>query len=339
MEGGAAVLTRGTGRLRQGTPAAGEGRLPVDVTAGVEAMKARETMRRDRGELRGYALVAMAALMWGTVGVMAKFLYGWGMSPWSLVYFRSAVTALMIGGIILAVNPAWLRVRRADIPFLVVYAALGSAAFFAFYFFTISLTTVAVAVVLLYTAPAFATVIARFTLGEVITPVKLIAVSLSFVGCALVAEIGTIGSAETVVQPLGVLTGLGAAITYALFGIMSKHARKSYNTWTVLFYAMGIATLFLSPILLLPDFAVGPYPPEAYLILAVMILGPTLLSRLFYVEGIKSVEASRAAIVATVEPVAASIFAFLILGEYLSTPQLLGGLLVLGGAMLAQQRR
>jgi drug/metabolite transporter, DME family len=333
------VLTRVTGLLRSGTPAAGKESVPVDVALGVNAMKARGGMRRDRSELRGYALIASAALMWGTVGVMAKFLYGWGMSPWSLVYFRSAVTALMIGGIILAVNPAWLRVRRADIPFLILYAALGSAAFFAFYFFTISLTTVAVAVVLLYTAPAFATVIARFVLGEVITPMKLVAVSISFVGCALVAEIGTIGSAETAVQPLGIVTGLGAAITYALFGIMSKQARTRYNTWTVLFYAMGIATLFLSPILLLPEFSVGPYPPEAYLILAVMILGPTLLSRLFYVEGIKSVEASRGAIVATIEPVAASIFAFLILGELLSTSQLLGGALVLSGAMLAQQRR
>jgi drug/metabolite transporter, DME family len=333
------VLMRVAGLLRPGTSPAGNERPPVDVALGMDAMKSRERAGRDRGELRGYALVATAALMWGTVGVMAKFLYAWGMSPWSLVYFRSAVTALMIGGIILAVNPAWFRVRRADIPFLIAYAALGSAAFFAFYFFTISLTTVAVAVVLLYTAPAFATIIARFVLGEAITPVKLAAVGISFVGCALVAEIGTIGSADTVVQPLGIVTGLGAAITYALFGIMSKQARRSYNTWTVLFYAMGIATLFLSPILLLPEFAVGPYPAEAYLILAVMILGPTLLSRLFYVEGIKSVEASRAAIVATVEPVAASIFAFLILGEYLSTPQLLGGLLVLGGAMLAQQRR
>ena len=333
------MLTRVATLFRQGPAASVDSRLKPDISQGIEALKARERPRRDRGELRGYALVATAALMWGTVGVMAKFLYGWGMSPWSLVYFRASVTALMLGGIILAVNPAWLRVRRGDIPFLILYAALGSAAFFAFYFFTISLTSVAVAVVLLYTAPAFATVIARFTLGETITPVKLIAVSVSFVGCALVAEIGTIGSAETAVQPLGILTGLGAAITYALFGIMSKHARKSYNTWTVLFYAMSIATLFLSPILLLPDFAVGPYPPEAYLLLAVLILGPTLLSRLFFVQGIKSVEASRAAIVATVEPVAASIFAFLILGEYLSPTQLLGGLLVLGGAILAQQRR
>ncbi len=292
-----------------------------------------KTARRG-SQWRYYGLIALAATMWGSLGVMTKDLYALGMGPWSLTFFRTSLGFLAFGIVILLSDRSWLRVRARDLPFLALFGLISTSAFYALYLYTISLTSVAAAAVLLYTAPAFAAIMARFAFREGITPVKVVALLLTFVGCVLVAGLQ---SGAPVVTPLGIATGLGSAITYASFGIMGKRARERYSPWTINFYSMAFATLFLAPVLALPDVSLGPYPTEVWLLLAVMTAGPTLLSRALYVSAVKHVEASRAAIVATVEPVAAAVFAFALLGELLSTSQLFGGFLVLAGSVLAQR--
>lgn len=272
--------------------------------------------------------------MWGTLGVIAKTLYSLGVSEWSLIFFRTALGFLAFGIVVLVAGRSWLRVQRQDLPFLALYGLITTSAFYVFYLYTISITSVAAAAVLLYTAPVFAAIMARFVFGEAITAPKVVALLLTFGGCVLVAGLE---SGAPVVSPLGIATGLGAAITYGSFGIMGKRARQRYNPWTINFYNMGFATLFLMPLLVFPETSLGPYPPLVWLLLGVMTVGPTLLSRAFYVAAVKHVEASRAAIVATVEPVAAAMFAFVLLGEMLSSSQLFGGFLVLAGSVLAQQ--
>jgi drug/metabolite transporter (DMT)-like permease len=273
--------------------------------------------------------------MWGSLGVITKLLYALGMGPWSLTFFRTSLGFLAFGVVILLTDRSWLWVRRQDLPFLALFGLISTSAFYALYLYTISLTSVAAAAVLLYTAPAFAAIMARFVFREAITVPKVAALLLTFAGCVLVAGLE---SGTPVVTLLGVATGLGSAITYASFGIMGKQARERYNPWTINFYSMAFATLSLAPVLAFPDVSLGPYPPGVWALLAVMTAGPTLLSRALYVSAVKHVEASRAAIVATVEPVAAAVFAFILLGELLSPSQLLGGFMVLAGSVLAQSQ-
>ncbi len=284
--------------------------------------------------MEAYGMIALAATMWGGLGVIAKWLYADGMDPWALIFFRTALGALAFGGVLLLGDRSWLWVRREDLPFLALYGLISTSAFYALYLFTISLTSVAAAAVLLYTAPSMAAVMARFAFGEPITRPKVAALLLSFAGCILVAGLQ---SEEPVVSPLGIATGLGSAITYASFGIMGKQARQRYNPWTINFYSMAFATLFLLPLPWFPGVSLWPYSVRAWLLLAVLTIGPTLVSRALYVSAVKHVEASRAAIVATVEPVAAAVFALALLGELLSPSQLAGGFLVLAGSVMAQQ--
>jgi len=280
-----------------------------------------------------YGLIALAATMWGSLGVVTKLLYTLGMGPWSLTFFRTALGFVAFGLVIVVKDRSWLAVERKDLHFLALFGLISTSAFYALYLFTISLTSVAAAAVLLYTAPAFSAIMARLVFSEPITPAKVGALILTFGGCVLVAGLE---SGSPVVSPLGIATGLGSALTYASFGIMGKQARERYNPWTINFYSMAFATVALIPLLLLPDVSLWPYPPEVWALLALMTAGPTLLSRALYVSAVKHVEASRAAIVATVEPVAAAAFAFALLGEMLSPVQLVGGVLVLVGSVLAQ---
>ena len=284
--------------------------------------------------LQAYGMIVFAAVMWGSLGVMTKALYSLGLDPWSLTLYRTSMGFLSFAVVVLATSRSSLKVRRQDLPFLAVYGLISTSAFHTLYLYTISITSVAVAAVLLYTAPGFSAIMARFAFGEPLTPSKVIALLLAFGGCILVSGIESGAPAATL---LGIATGLGSALTYATFGIMGKHARKQYDPWTVNFYCMGFATIFLIPVLAVPGTSMGPYPPVAWLLLVVMAVGPTMLSRLLYVSAVKHVEASRAAIAATVEPVSAGIFALVLLGEMLSPTQIVGGVLVLAGAVLAQR--
>ncbi len=288
----------------------------------------------DRSRLKAYGFVAGAATLWGGMGVMAKSLYADGVSPWSVVFFRSLMGFLACGVIILAVDRSWLRVRREDLPFLAMYGLVSTSAFFALYLYTVSLTTVAVAVVLLYTSPVFSAIMGRLFYGESLTPAKAAALGLAFVGCALVTGIQ---SGELAVSTLGIVTGLGSAVTYASFGIMGKHARRRYNPVTILFYSMGFGTIFLLPVLALPGASLGPYSPPVWGMMVAIAVGPTLLARILFVAAVKHVEASRAAIVATIEPLIATLLAAILLSELLSPAQIAGGALVIAGSILAQR--
>jgi len=284
--------------------------------------------------LQAYGMIVFAAVMWGSLGVMTKALYGLGLDPWSLTFYRTSMGFLAFAVVVLATSRPSLRVRREDLPFLALYGLISTAAFHTLYLYTISITSVAVAAVLLYTAPGLSTIMARFAFGEPLNPSKVVALLLAFGGCVLVAGLE---SGSPAVSPLGIATGLGSAVTYASFGIMGKRARERYDPWTVNFYCIGFATIFLIPVLAVPGTSMGPYPPVAWVLLVIMAVGPTMLSRLLYVSAVKHVEASRAAIAATIEPVSAGIFAVVLLGELLSPTQIVGGILVLAGAVLAQR--
>lgn len=288
----------------------------------------------DRKQLKAYGMVALAAALWGTIGVLVKWLYAWDVNLWSFIFFRAIIGAVACGLAILVVQRSWFKVERRDIPFLTLYGFVSTSVFFALWLYTLSITTVAVAVVMLYTAPVFAAILARFTFGEAISPQKVVALCLSFTGCALVA--GLLAE-QPVVSLLGVITGIGSAMTYAAFGIMGKRARSKHNSLTIQFYSMTFGSLFLVPALTVPGASLGPYPWQVWALMVFIAAGPTLVARVLYVSAVKHVEASRAAIVANIEPVMAAIFAFVMLGEALSPLQIIGGCLVLAGAILAQQ--
>jgi drug/metabolite transporter, DME family len=299
-------------------------RNPIGSPTGVHKLK----------PLYAYGMIILAATMWGSFGVMTKALYSLGLDPWSLTFYRTFFGFICFAVVVFTTSRSSLRVRKEDIPFLALYGLVSTAAFHAVYIYTISIMSVAVASVLLYTAPGFSAIMARFVFGEPLTRTKVAALLLAFAGCTLVA--GAF-SGNQAVSTLGIATGLGSAVTYSSFGIMGKRARERYDSWTVNFYCMGFASLFLVPLLAIPGAKAGPYPTAAWVLLGVMALGPTMLSRLLYLLAVKHVEASRAAIAATIEPVSAAVFALLLLGELLSPMQLLGGFLVLAGAVLAQR--
>jgi drug/metabolite transporter, DME family len=290
-----------------------------------------------KARLVGVLAVGAAASIWGTLGFFAKVLYAEGVSFEALVAVRASVgwvTILLF--VLLARGAGSLRVVRRDFLFLVPLGLIGIGAFYLLYFFTVRESMVGTAAILLYSSPAFVSLLAWIFLKETLGVLRILALALTFGGIFMV--VGGYDLADLEISPLVVATGLLSGLTYGLYSIVGKPVAGRLDPAVILSYALGFGTVLLV-IFALPTFhtLVG-LTSGSYALLFMLAVVHTSLAFGLYTVGLKRLDAGQAAIVATVEPVVAGAIGVVLLGEMLTAPKVLGALLVLTGAALAQVR-
>ena len=287
--------------------------------------------------LLGAIAVAAAASIWGTLGLFAKILYAQGVSFEALVAVRASVGWLAVIGLLVATRGARsLRVSGRDLTFLLPLGLVGIGVFYLLYFYTVRESTVGTAAILLYSAPAFVVVLAGLFLKEPLNAAKIGALLLTVGGIFLVA--GAYDPANLEVSPKILLTGLLSGFTYGLYAVFGRPLASHLSPAVILSYALGFGSVLLI-VAALPtlDTLVG-LPAGSYALLLMLAVVHTALAFALYTFGIRHLGAGRAAIVATIEPVVAGILGVALLDEGLSVLKVLGALLVLAGAALAQVR-
>jgi DME family drug/metabolite transporter len=286
----------------------------------------------------GYLLIWLAAALWASLGPFYKLLFHLGASPLTVVTFRAAVAALVLGGWAAMRSPSRerLRVAQRDLPLLLAYGAIGIAFFYAVYVYAVQLTGVAVAVVLMYTAPAWVALIAWRRLGEGMDRARVLALALAFAGCFLVAQAYDRRALQ--VNALGIVCGLGAGLGYGLYSIFNKIGTARYPPTTVQFYGFAIGAALLS---LMQPWEMLCAPLHSPLLLGGLIfmaIGPTLGGGLAYAAGVQRLPVSVASLLATLEPALATLFGYVFFDEALQPPQWLGMLAILAAATLLRPR-
>ncbi len=282
----------------------------------------------------GYLLIWVAAALWASLGPLYKLLFHFGASPLTVVTFRAGLASfiLIVWQLATQRSLAGLRIARRDIPLMLAYGVIGIAFFYATYVYAVQLTGVAVAVVLMYTAPAWVVLIAWWRLGEGMDRQRAVALALAFGGCVLVAQAYDLAALQ--INAIGVLCGLGAGIGYGLYSIFNKIGVQRYRPVTVQFYGFAIGAICLS--LMQPvDFLLAPFGSPLLLGgLILLAVGPTLGGGLAYAAGVQRLPVSVASLLATLEPALATVFGFVFLGEVLQVGQWLGICLVLAAAIM-----
>ena len=229
-----------------------------------------------------------------------------------------------------------LRVAWRNFLFLVPLGLIGIGVFYLLYFFTVRESTVGTAAILLYSSPAFVSLLAWVFLRETLGVLRVLALALTFGGIFLV--VGGYALAALEISPLVLATGLLSGLTYGLYSIFGKPVARHLDPAIILSYALGfgamLLVLFALPTL---DTLVG-LSTDSYALLFMLAVLHTSLAFGLYTVGLKRLDAGQAAIVATVEPVVAGAIGVALLGETLTAPKVLGALLVLAGAALAQVR-
>ncbi|WP_297497542.1 EamA family transporter [Thermococcus sp.] len=275
---------------------------------------------------RGYLLVFLAASMWGTLGIFATYIYRYGVDSFTMVFWRVLFALLILGSYItlfLRENPF----TRKRLSFYAIYGLVGVFAFYTLYFYTVKISSVGFAVLLVYTAPAFSVVLGRLIFGEPITTEKAISLLMVMLGVILVA-----GNVDFNVGFLPLLTGISTGFVYSIYGIMAKFGVRDERPERVLFMTLFFGLLYLAP------FAKFSVPSGAIPYLLGLAFFPTFLGYVLYNHALKEVEVSRASIVATVEPVVAIALAYILFGEKLSLPQIVGAILIVGASILVHSR-
>jgi drug/metabolite transporter (DMT)-like permease len=290
--------------------------------------------------LIGAAMAMSAAIMWGTNGVISRFLLERGITPLTLVETRSLIAALGMGGLLLCVARGRFRVRQRDLPLLLLFGLALAIVTYA-YFLAVKLLPVAVAVMIQYTGP---TLIALYTAVEKrrLPPGRIwAALGLTLGGIALLAGLGSLlaGTTAAGITLLGVLVAFGSAVAMAFYMLVGERLGKRMHPQASVFYGFALASVVWLALQPPWQFQTAALAPDALpLVLAVGIVG-TLIPFGLFLAAVNRLDATRAAILATLEPVTAALISWVWLGEHLDAWQLLGGLLVLVGVTIVQLRR
>jgi len=273
-------------------------------------------------------LVLAAGGMWGCMGLLVRPLNEIGLVTMNICFLRGFVTfVVMLAGLLILDREA-LKIRLKDIWCFIGTGAL-SVSFFNFcYFKTITLTSLSVAAVLLYTAPAFVMVMSFFLFKESMTKRKVLALLVAFAGCILVSGLGTDGGS---LNTRGILVGLGAGFGYALYSIFGRYAlQRGYGSLTITFYTFlfaTITTVFFVDVSSIINI-VGTHP-RIGIYGTFMILFVTLFPYLCYTKGLSGMENGTASVIASIEPVVATVLGILIYKEKITVANVFGMLLVL----------
>ena len=291
---------------------------------------------RARHPRLGYALAASAATMWALNGSLSRLLLDDGVSALRLAQLRAVLTFVLLAVAVALLRPDLLRVRREDVPRLAFLGIAGLAGVHVTYFLSISRLDVGVALVIQYLGPLLLLLWLRVVLRRRLKRSLWAAAALSVLGCALVVEVWDPGA----IDALGLLAAFGAAITFAIYLYSSEQAGHRYEPVTTLVWGFGFATLFWLVVQPAWTFPFDHFTSLGNLALGlgVVVIG-TLLPFVAIVAALRHVPASRAAVVATLEPVLAAAIAWPVLGEALDAAQIAGGLLVVGAVIWVQAQQ
>ncbi len=276
----------------------------------------------------GDILIILAGLFWGSMGLFVRHLASFGFTSIQIASLRLSCAAIIYVIILFIKDRKGFKIALRDIP-LFLGLGLLSILFFTYCYFTaIQIMAMSTAAILLYTSPIWVMLMSLIFFKEKLTSQKIIALILAFLGCVLVSGIG--GGKVTV---WGLLVGLGSGIGYGLYSILGTVALRKYSTYTVTTYTFIVAGLGSFFVADTPDMIsklqqTGAVPSTLLFVLVTAIF-TAVIPYLLYTLGLSKTTASRASILATVEPVTATIFGFFVMHEKVSMVALVGIILVL----------
>ena len=294
---------------------------------------------KEKNSNSGVFLILEAGVLWGSMGLFVRSLSGLGFDAMQIPAGRLGLAAVCFWIVLLRFRPAEeRRIRWKDLP-LFLGLGLANILFFTVCYFTaISMMPLSTAAILLYIAPIWVTLLSALLFHEKLDGRKLLALAMAFGGCALVSGLGGGG-----LTARGLLVGLGAGLGYGLYSILGSVALRRYSpytvtAWTFLIAALG-ALCICRPMEMLRTLSAAPSPGDTALLFVLTALVTAVAPFLCYTLGLRSVEPGRAAILATVEPMVASLLGIFVFHEKLTITAALGILLILAAIVLLSRAK
>ena len=285
---------------------------------------------------RSAMLILLAGALWGTMGIFVRRFYSFGFDAMQVASMRLTAGAVIFIIVLALRGGRGFKIAVRDIP-LFLGLGLGSVLFFTVcYFKSIEMLPLSIAAILLYTSPIWVTLMSVLFFKERLTLRRVAALVLAFGGCVLVSGLGGGG-----LTPLGLLIGLCSGIGYGLYSILGSVALRKYEPLTVTTYAFlfsAAGSWFICRPAEMLSIA-SSLPPLSFALDVLSIAVVTAVAQyLLYTLGLKNTPASKAAIMATVEPLVATVLGIVVFSEPLTPAAAAGIILILAAIVLLNAR-
>ncbi len=304
---------------------------------------------RHRHARLGYAMAASAAILWGINGAVSKTILSTGLSAERLAQVRSLGAAVGLLIVVALTAPRRLRITSRELPYLVVFGVAGLAFVQWFYFLAIHRLAIGIALLIEYLAPLLVALWARFVYHEHVRRRLWVALGLALTGLALIVNLFGGGAS---LSTAGIAFAICGAFAYALYVLLAEHAVEGRDAVSLLGYGFAFASVFWAVIAPWWSFPSGAltqstslggnladiHVPVWVLATWMVVLG-TMVPFFLLVSALRHITATRAGIVAMLEPVVGALVGWAWLAEGLDNVQLVGAAIVLAAIALAQTAR
>ena len=177
-----------------------------------------------------YASILLAAALWGIIGLWNRRLMAGGLSPTGIVTVRNFGGMALLCAVFAVKDRSVFRVKREHLKYFFGTGIISVVLFTICYFSCQQICSLAIASILLYTAPSFVVLLSALLWKEPIDLRKILALLLTLVGCSMVCGLF---SGDVTMTLTGFFLGLGAGFFYALYSIFGRYALDHYSSMTV----------------------------------------------------------------------------------------------------------
>ena len=278
-------------------------------------------------DFKGYAFIVAAAVLWGMIGPFSRLAFQEGIAPMEVAFWRALLAWILFGGH--AIIRREVRLYPKDIPYILVFGVCGVSLFYFTYQMAVKQGGAALAAVLLYTAPAWVIILSRIFLKESITPTKILALVLTLIGISAISMGQDAGQCSNPISVSAIVFGLTSGFCYSLYYIFGKYFTGRYSSYNLFLYVLPIGALGL-----LPWVTFTPKTPTSWLALMLLVIISTYGANSCYYLGLKYLDAGRASITATIEPVVAAVVAYFWWNEVITVQSYMGGAVILCAVIL-----
>lgn len=301
----------------------------------------------NRNPALGITAVSFAALMFGFNASSVKVIIDAGVNPEFLVLFRATFTAVLAGIVLLLTNRKAFRITLKEIPMMLFYGIFGIALMQWSYSNAVSLLPISVALLIEYTAIVIVPVVSLFLFKEKVKPRLWFGIIAVLAGLAVVSNVW-----DSNLNPEGVAWAFMASVCLSIYFLIGEHTQRKRDAMSTLFYTFTVAAMFWGTVNLI-------HPTEAIDLNLVFSLGGNLaqvmmpiwlgmlwigimgsfIPMFFDYIALGNLSATAVGVIATAETVFATVFAWAWLQESMTSLEVLGGLIVVAGIVLAETSR
>ena len=271
----------------------------------------------------------ISLVIFGTIGVFVKFI---PLSSGEIALYRAVLASLMLLIFLIATKQKIIfKNIKSQLPLLFISGAFIGFNWI-FLFEAYNYTTVSVATISYYFAPVLVTLVSPIIFKEKMTAKNIICFIFSTIGLVLITGIGDLSSGKS--HLIGVAFGLGAALLYASIIIINKLIKNVQGVTRTFIQFVSAIVVLLPYVALTSGFNVSTLNTNGLIVLLIVGLVHTGVTYCMFFSSLKDLKGQQVAILSYIDPLVAVLLSVVALGEKLTLTQALGGLLVLGFALI-----